>query len=313
MLAYIVRRLVILPIMLFFVIVVAFLMMHFAPGDPAAFIAGPSAERETVEAIRKELGIDLPLHQQFVIYFSRVIQGNLGRSYIKRTLVVDELRYAFTNTLYLVSFSVIWPIIIAIPLGIFASIHQNTIIDRLTTVFSVLGLSMPNFFLGLLFAWILAFKLELFPISGIGRPILSLNGLRYIILPSLTLGATNIGSMARLTRSNMLEVLRQDYVRTARAKGLREKTVIYKHALRNAALPIWTVLGLQLAYMLAGAVVVETIFAWPGLGRLLYMAITQRDFPTIQGSIMLMATMFILVNLFVDIVYTWFDPRVRFN
>lgn len=313
MLTYIARRLLTLPLILVVVTMIAFLIMHFAPGDPAAMIAGSGAQQEQVEAIRKELGLDQPLINQLLAYIGRVLKGDFGRSYIKKTLVMEDLKYSFSNTLYLVVLATIWPLLIAIPMGIFAATHQNTIYDRACTTLSVVGLSAPIFFVGLLLGWLFGYKLRWLPISGIGRPILSMTGLRHLVLPAFTLGVGNLASLTRLTRSSMLEVLRQDYIKTARSKGLKEWRVVYEHALRNAALPIWTVVGIQFAYMLAGAVITETIFAWPGLGYLTYTAITQRDFPTIQGALLVIGTIFVLVNLIVDVIYAWLDPRIQYE
>lgn len=313
MLAYFFRRILLLLPILFVIIILTFIIIHITPGDPAAIIAGPGANQKQVDAIRKQMGLDLPLLQQFFMYFKKVIRGDLGRSFIRETPVLDELIAAFKNTSYLVIIAFIWSVTIAIPLGIYAAIYQNSFYDRLCTTLAIMGISAPSFLIGLVLIWLFGFKLNWLPISGVGHPLLSLNGFKYAILPAITLGGLNVASLTRITRSTMLEVLRQDYIRTARAKGLTERKVIYKHALKNASIPIVTIIGLQLAYMLGGSIVIESIFNWPGMGRLTYIAIITRDFPLIQGFMIFIATVFVLINLFIDLIYAWLDPHVRYE
>ena len=309
---YLVKRLIQLPIIMLGVLVCVFLIVQLTPGDPAAALAGPAAGPEEVELIREELGLNKPMVEQFFIYIGNLLKGDLGYSYMRKTAVSDGLSEAFGNTVYLVIFARIWSILVAIPLGIIAAVKQDTIFDKLSMGGSLLGVSIPGFWLGLMMMRLFSYKLGWLPFSGMGDSKWSLDGILHVILPSLMLGLPQLASLARLTRSEMLEVWRQDYIKTARAKGLKERSVIYKHALKNAALPLVTLIGTQTGYMLGGAVVVESIFAWPGLGRYSITAITGSDYPAIQASILLFAFLFLIVNLIVDITYSYLDPRIKY-
>lgn len=309
---YLIKRLIQLPVILLGVLIFSFLIIQLTPGDPAATLAGPSAGVEEVQAIREELGLNKPIIEQFGTYVWNLLHGNFGRSFTRKTDVAQGLMIAFGNTVYLVLFARIWSILVAIPLGISAAIKQNTIYDKVCMTGSMLGVSIPTFWLGLMLMYIFSLKLHWLPFSGMGSSMWSWDGMLHVILPAFILGLPQVATLARLTRSGMLEVLRQDYIRTARAKGLKERSIIYKHALKNAALPIVTVIGIQTGYMLGGAVVVENIFAWPGLGRYSIASIVSSDYPGIQASILLFALLFLVVNLIVDLIYGFMDPRIKY-
>jgi peptide/nickel transport system permease protein len=310
---YVVRRLLLLPIILFGVSVLVFLVLHLVPGNPAQVIAGPDAPPETVAAIERELGLDRPLPEQYVLYISRVLQGDLGRSLRSRRPVLSDVMDALPNTLQLALVAALITPLVAIPLGVAAAARRGTAVDSGLMLVSMLGITLPVFALALGFMWVFGYQLRLFPISGYAGPIWTADGLRSVALPALTLAIGAVAQLARLTRSAMLEVLNQDYVRTARAKGLGEGIVLLRHGLANAMLPVVTVLGLQIALLLSGAVVTETVFAWPGIGRLAVFAIQSRDFPLVQGTVLVVAVMFVLLNLTVDVLYAYVDPRIHYG
>jgi ABC-type dipeptide/oligopeptide/nickel transport system permease component len=310
---YVVRRLLLLPIILFGVSVLVFLVLHLVPGNPAQAIAGPDAPPETVAAIERELGLDRPLPEQYVLYISRVLQGDLGRSLRSRRPVLSDVMDALPNTLQLALVAALITPLVAIPLGVAAAARRGTAVDSGLMLVSMLGITLPVFALALGFMWVFGYQLRLFPISGYAGPIWTADGLRSVALPALTLAIGAVAQLARLTRSAMLEVLNQDYVRTARAKGLGEGIVLLRHGLANAMLPVVTVLGLQIALLLSGAVVTETVFAWPGIGRLAVFAIQSRDFPLVQGTVLVVAVMFVLLNLAVDVLYAYVDPRIHYG
>lgn len=293
--------------------VLVFLILHIAPGDPAMIVAGPTAPPDVVANIRTQLGLDQPVLVQYWRYISNALRGDLGRSILTRRSVSEEVATAFLNTFELVIAARIWSLLVAIPIGVVAAVKRQSIFDKLSMVTALLGLSLPIFWIGLMAIWLFAFQLGWFPVSGRGGPVWSADGLRHLVLPALTLGGIQIPALARLTRSSVLEALGQDYVRTARAKGLAERLVVAKHALKNALLPVVTVVGLQFATLLGGAVVTETIFSWPGLGRLAVTAILTRDFPVVQGTILVAALTFITINLLVDLVYALLDPRIKYT
>jgi ABC-type dipeptide/oligopeptide/nickel transport system permease component len=310
---YVVRRLLLLPIILFGVSVLVFLVLHLVPGNPAQAIAGPDAPPDTVAAIERELGLDRPLPEQYVLYISRVLQGDLGRSLRSRRPVLSDVMDALPNTLQLALVAALITPLVAIPLGVAAAARRGTAVDSGLMLVSMLGITLPVFALALGFMWVFGYQLRLFPISGYAGPIWTADGLRSVALPALTLAIGAVAQLARLTRSAMLEVLNQDYVRTARAKGLGEGIVLLRHGLANAMLPVVTVLGLQIALLLSGAVVTETVFAWPGIGRLAVFAIQSRDFPLVQGTVLVVAVMFVLLNLAVDVLYAYVDPRIHYG
>jgi ABC-type dipeptide/oligopeptide/nickel transport system permease component len=264
-----------------------------------------------IEAIRRDLGLDRPLYEQFARYLARLVQGDLGVSIINNVPVAQELGNTVGPTLELMVASLIWSIPIGITLGTLGAYYRGRLVDRAITAFAVAGGSVPVFFLGLLLIWYVGFKLQWLPFTGRGGPLWTWEGLKAIALPALTLGGVFIGPVARMTRTAVLDVLSVEHVRTARAKGLGEFAVVTRHALRNALIPVVTLIGLQIGFLLGGAVVTETVFSWPGVGRLAVGAILSSDFPMAQGTIIVLSLGFIVINLIVDVLYAALDPRVR--
>ncbi|AFV75572.1 ABC-type dipeptide/oligopeptide/nickel transport system, permease component [Thermus oshimai JL-2] len=304
--AYILRRLLIALPTLFGVVVLVFLMVRLAPGDPAVLLAGEFATPETLEAIRARYGLDRSLPEQFLIYLGALLRGDLGESARSRRPVLEELATYFPNTLELAAAAILVALLLGVPLGVLAALRPGSGLDLGVMVLALLGVSMPVFWFGLLAILIFSVGLGWFPVAGKGT-------LAHLVLPAVTLGVNATALLARMTRGTLLEVLSQDYIRTARAKGLAERVVIFKHALRNALIPVVTVAGLEFGSLLSGAVITETIFAWPGLGQLLVGSILARDYPVVQGAVLLVAVSFVLVNLLVDLLYAWIDPRVRYD
>ena len=306
MVHYILKRLAMLIPVLFGVTIVSFSLLQIVPGDPAVLLAGEDANPDFIEAVRKEYGFDQPLYVQYWRFISRAVQGDFGVSIRNREPVINLLmqRFAFTVQLSFLS------ILIAAAIGLFAGVisatRQYSVFDNLSMLGALFGISMPIFWLGLLLMLVFSVELRWFPAGGAG-------GLRHLILPAIALGAASAAVIARMTRASMLEVVRQDYIRTARANGLREWVVIYKHALKNAMIPVITVFGLEFGYMLGGAVLTETVFSLPGVGRLMVEGIFQRDYSVVQGSMLLVAGTFVLVNLLTDIAYALFDPKIRYE
>jgi len=304
------RLLMAIPV-LFGVVLVGFLLMQVVPSDPALVRAGPSATPDVIAAIRRDMGLDRPLYEQFAIYFWQLLQGNLGVSIINNVPVVQELANTVGPTLELMFASLIWSIPTGIALGTIGAYWRGRVVDRLITGFAVAGGSIPVFFLGLLLIWYVGFQLQLLPFTGRAGPIWTAEGFQAILLPAIALGGTFIGPVARMTRTAVLDVLGVEHVRTARAKGLGEFQVVTRHALRNALIPVVTLIGLQIGFLLGGAVVTETVFSWPGVGRLAVGAILSADFPMAQGTIIVLSLGFIIINLVVDVLYAALDPRMR--
>lgn len=304
------RLLLSVPVLLG-VLIFGFLLIKIAPGDPAMVVAGPTATPDVVEKIRQEMGLDQPTLVQFWRYMSRVAQGDLGKSMINNTSVAAELASAVGATAELMLACLLWAVPAGIALGTIAAVNQRGLLDRGVMALSVAGVSMPVFFIGLLLLEYLGYKWQLLPFLGRGGPLWTAQGLAHVVLPAMTLGFVFVGPVARMTRASVLDVLKADYVRTARAKGLRESTVIISHALRNALIPIVTLVGLQAGYLLGGAVVTESIYSWPGVGRLAVGAILASDLPLAQGAILVLAMCFVVINLIVDILYGLLDPRVN--
>jgi len=303
------RLLVSLPVLVG-ILFLCFCLMQVAPADPALIIAGADASPEIVAAIRLDLGLDRPLLIQFGEYIGRVARGDLGRSIISNKSVLEELASTIGPTTELMVGAMLLAVPLGLLLGTIAAVRRGTLLDRSIVALSVAGVSMPVFFVGLLLIQYVGYLWDLLPFTGRTGPVWD-GGLPSLILPCLTLGSVLIGPIARLTRTAVLEVLGADFVRTARAKGLRESAVVIHHALRNALIPVVTLVGLQAAFLLGGAVVTETMFSWPGVGRLAVGAIVSSDFPTAQGAIMILALAFLLINLSVDILYVVLDPRVQ--
>ena len=296
---------------LFGVLLIGFLLMQVVPTDPATVRAGPQATAEVVAAIRAELGLDAPIWMQFGKYLGRLAQGDLGVSIINNVQVTQELGATIGPTLELMFAALLWSIPTGIFLGTVAAYWRGSLLDKGIMAISVAGVSVPVFFLGLVLIWFVGFQWQLLPFIGRGGPIWSLDGIRALILPAVTLGGVLVGPVARMTRTAVVDTLSADHVRTARAKGLAEHLVVLRHALRNALIPIVTLIGLQIGFLLGGAVVTETIFSWPGVGRLAVGAILSADFPMAQGTIIVLSAGFILINLTVDLLYAVLDPRVR--
>jgi ABC-type dipeptide/oligopeptide/nickel transport system permease component len=301
---YIFKRFLISVPTLLLVVTLVFLAFQLIPGDPARMYVGVDASQEAVEQVRHDLGLDQPVWTQYVTYMSRLVHGDLGKSIYTRRSVVSELAPRFRNTLELSLAAIVFATVVGVVLGTLATVKQGTGWDRLLTVLSLFGISMPVFWLGLLLTYVFSVHWHLLPSAGNET-------WRHFLMPTLCLSAFSLAFITRMTRSALLEVLAQDYVRTALAKGVREAVVVGWHALRNAMLPVVTVVGLRFGYMLGGAVVTEEVFAWPGLGRLLVTAVGQRDIPLVQGALLLFGASFVLVNLLVDLVYGILDPRIR--
>lgn len=311
MIQHVAHRLLISVPVLIGVLLVGFLLLQVVPTDPATVMAGPTATHEEIEAIREAMGLNEPVIVQFGIYLGRVLQGDLGRSMISNTAVATELGNTVGPTVELMLASLIWAVPLGILLGTLAAVRRGKISDRIIMAISVAGVSMPIFWFGLMLIQYVGFHWQLFPFQGRGGPLWTLDGLDHIVLPAITLGGVFIGPVARMTRTSLLEVLGSDFVRTARAKGVSERRVVVSHALRNSLIPVVTLIGLQIGFLLGGAVVTETMFAWPGVGRLAVGAIVSADYALAQGAILVLALSFLLVNLAVDVLYAFLDPRVR--
>ncbi|MCG8684813.1 MAG: ABC transporter permease [Desulfobacterales bacterium] len=337
MLKYISKRLLLLIPTLFGVVTIVFFMMSLAPGDPARLALGAHATPEAVEVMRQELGLDQPLHIQYIKYLKQVVQLDFGKSIKTGEPVLYELLSRFPATIELSFISIVIATILGILAGIVSATRQNSVVDFSAMFAALVGVSMPVFWLALLLIMVFSVGLNLFPTGGRMNirlffepitqfylvdsliylvkeqdPTYLISTLKHITLPAIALATIPLAVIARVTRSSMLEVVRQDYIRTARAKGLSQRKVIYKHALRNALLPVVTIIGIEFGYNLAGAVLTEEIFSWPGIGRWLYAAVTARDIPAVQGGVILIATVFVLVNLTVDIIYAFINPKIRY-
>lgn len=310
---YLFRRLLLSIPVVFGVVVSVFLVLHLTPGNPALLIAGQDATPEQVAAVTAELGLDRPLWEQGLIYFGKLLSGDLGRSLRTRQPVAAEIMRTLPRTIELVVVSSIFSIGLAIPLGTISAVKRRSVLDKTSMVFALAGISLPTFAIGMVLTWLFAYKLDWFPVQGDGGPIWTKSGFHHVILPAITLGLANLASLARITRSAMLDVLSHDYIRTARAKGLSVWRVNAKHALRNAILPVITLIGVQVGYGLGGAVITETIFARSGIGRLLINGISTRDFPLVQGVLLVVAINFVIINLLADLAYAWVDPRITYS
>jgi peptide/nickel transport system permease protein len=313
-LAYAVRRLAQIVPVLLFASGVIFLMIYLVPGDPAFAILGPDARPEQVAAIRQQMGLDQPLLAQYVRWLGRVARGDLGVSFLNSYPVWGLILLKLPATLALGVGGLVVALAISLPLGILSAVRRSPALDATASAFASLGLSVPTFWLGILLVLLFSLRLQWLPASGyvpfLEQPVVSL---RHLVLPSLTLGIAISAILTRFVRSAMLEVIHQAYVQTARAKGVPEHRVVLRHALRNALIPVVTVLGVQFASLLGGAVIVETVFSWPGIGRLAVNAIWRRDYPVITGTTLVFAVVFVLTNLVVDVMYTVIDPRVRYD
>jgi len=334
MLRYIIKRcLTIIPVLIG-VSLLVFGLIRLIPGDPATVMLGERATDESIARIRTQLGLDKPIYEQYLIYMSRVVRGDLGTSVLRQEPVTQEIIRRFPATIELSLGAILIALMVGIPAGLISAIRRGSWFDSASMLVALTGVSMPIFWLGLMLTLLFAVALRWFPTGGRldaqtefetitnllildsllkGQPQITIQALRHLFLPALALGTIPMAIIARMTRSSMLEVLSQDYIRTAHAKGLRERVVVTRHALRNALLPVITVVGLQVGILLAGAILTETIFSWPGIGRWIVEAIYARDYPIVQGVTLFVATVFVLVNLTVDIMYACIDPRIRFD
>ncbi|EDN2418967.1 TPA: glutathione ABC transporter permease GsiC [Salmonella enterica subsp. enterica serovar Javiana] len=306
MLNYVLKRLLGLIPTLLIVAVLVFLFVHLLPGDPARLIAGPEADAQVIALVRQQLGLDQPLHVQFWRYITHVLQGDFGTSMVSRRPVSEEIASRFLPTLWLTITSMIWAVLFGMALGIAAAVWRNRWPDRVGMTLAVTGISFPAFALGMLLMQIFSVDLGWLPTVGA-------DSWQHYILPSLTLGAAVASVMARFTRSSFVDVLSEDYMRTARAKGVSETWVVLKHGLRNAMIPVVTMMGLQFGFLLGGSIVVEKVFNWPGLGRLLVDSVDMRDYPVIQAEVLLFSLEFILINLVVDVLYAAINPAIRYK
>ncbi|KAA8729124.1 glutathione ABC transporter permease GsiC [Ewingella americana] len=306
MLNYFLKRLLGLIPTLLIVAVLVFLFVHLLPGDPARLAAGQDADQSVVELVRKDLGLDKPLYQQFFTFFSHALRGDFGHSMVSKRPVIDEIGSRFLPTLWLTLTSMLWSVIFGLVIGVVSAVWRNRWPDRVGMALAVSGISFPAFALGMLLMQVFSVQLGWLPTIGA-------DGWQHYILPSITLGAAVAAIMARFTRASFVEVMQEDYMRTARAKGVRETLVVVKHGLRNAMIPVVTMMGLQFGFLLGGSIVVEKVFNWPGLGRLLIDSVEMRDYPVIQAEVLLFSLEFILINLLVDMLYAVINPSIRYK
>jgi len=290
-----------------------FASMHLAPGDPAAVIGGPTATKADLNAIRESLGLNDSFFVQYWHYLSGVLHGDLGYSFQTKQSVAEAISIRFPNTLSLAIASMVVAVIIGVITGIVSALKQNSWMDVSSTIIALAGISVPNFWLGAILILIFGVNLQILPVGGLDSPIWTVEGFKQIILPSIALGTASAAMIARMSRSSMLEVIRADYIRTARAKGVKEKSIVWIHALKNSMIPVITVIGLNFGFLLGGTIITEQVFAINGVGRLMIDAIAARDFPMVQGAVLLVASMFVIVNLLVDILYVFIDPRISYD
>lgn len=311
---YVLRRLLALIPVALVVATVAFTLMHLAPGDPASIIAGPDASADDIKKLQHQLDLDAPVYVQLVRWYGRLLRGDLGNSIFLRKPVLAAIADRVEPTLLLTAFATLISVVIGVPAGIVSARRQNTAADQSLMMFALVGISIPNFLLGLLLILIFAVRLGWFPVAGYS-PLEDgwLATLRSLVLPAFALGFVQSALVARITRSSMLDVLREQFILAGRAKGLAEKALVYKHALKNAMIPIITIIGISFALLIGGAVVVETVFNIPGVGRLIISAVLRRDYPVIQGVVLCIAGIYMIVNLLVDLSYLVLDPRVRYQ
>ncbi|RBQ34195.1 glutathione ABC transporter permease GsiC [Rahnella aquatilis] len=306
MLNYFLKRLLGLIPTLLIVAVLVFLFVHLLPGDPARLMAGQDADASVVELVRQDLGLDKPLYQQFLTFFGNALTGDFGHSMVSKRPVIDEISSRFMPTFWLTMASMLWSVIFGLVIGVVSAVWRNRWPDRLGMALAVSGISFPAFALGMLLMQIFSVELGWLPTVGA-------DSWQHYILPSVTLGAAVAAIMARFTRASFVEVMQEDYMRTARAKGVHEAVVVVKHGLRNAMIPVVTMMGLQFGFLLGGSIVVEKVFNWPGLGRLLVDSVEMRDYPVIQAEVLLFSLEFILINLLVDMLYAVINPSIRYK
>jgi peptide/nickel transport system permease protein len=303
---YLLSRLAQLFPVVFGVVTIVFLLLHLIPGDPVEIMLGESAVAAQKEELRRELKLDHPVAAQYVEFLGGLATGDLGVSFRSREPVLREILSRFPATLLLAAASLLVAVLIAVPLGILSAMRQHSLLDHLSAFLAMLGLSMPNFWLGPLLILIFSIRLGIFPVAGFGTA-------RHLVLPALTMGTGMAAILMRMLRSSLLEEIRQEYVRVAAAKGLSRRATVLRHALKNSAIPVLTVLGLQFGALLSGSIITETIFSWPGIGRLMVQAIDARDYPLVQGCVLFIALCTVTVNLATDLLYSRLDPRIRYG
>ena len=301
---FIIKRLILLFPVVFGVLTLVFILIHLIPGDPVDLMLGENARATDKEKLREELRLNEPLGRQYLLFLGGAIQGDFGISIHTKQPVTRLILNRYPKTIKLTIAAMIMALVISLPIGIFSALKQYSFVDNTSMFFALLGVSMPNFWLGPLLMIVFCVNLGWFPISGD-------EGIRSIVLPAVTLGTAMAAILSRMVRSSMLEVIHQEYITTARAKGLSEKRIVLRHALKNALVPIVTIIGLQFGALLAGAIITETIFSWPGIGRLLVQAIHSRDYPLVQGCVLVISISYVLINLFTDIAYSYIDPRIK--
>ncbi|MUK87609.1 ABC transporter permease subunit [Ornithinibacillus sp. L9] len=313
MISFIIRRMGQLVLLLLGISFIVFMSMHIAPGDPATIIGGPTAKESDLEAIREDLGLNKPVFVQYVDYLKGILQGDFGYSYQNSQPVGEAIATRLPNTIKLAVSSMIVAIIIGLIAGMISAMKQNSWLDVTSTTFALVGVSIPNFWLGAMLILVFAVNLQWLPVSGLSEPFYTMDGMKQLVLPSITLGTASAAIIARMSRSSMLEVVKSDYIRTAKAKGVKHKTVIWVHALRNALIPVITVVGINFGALLGGTIITEQVFAINGIGRLMIDAIAARDFPMVQATVLLVASIFVIINLIVDIIYVKVDPRISYE
>lgn len=303
---YVLRRIGLLVPVVLGVVTVVFLIVHLIPGDPVEIMLGEQARAVDREALRHEMGLDKPIHLQYVAFLKGLVRGDLGQSLHTKQPVLTSIARRLPATIELAAAAMAVALLLAIPLGLLAAYKKDSLVDQGSMLFALLGISMPNFWLGPLLIIVFSLKLGWFPVSGRGS-------LAHVVLPAITLGTAMAAILTRMTRASMLDVIQSDYITTARAKGVRESLVVLKHAFRNALIPVVTIVGLQIGGLLAGSIITETIFAWPGIGRLTIQAINARDYPLVQGCVLIIALGYVLVNFATDLLYGLIDPRIRYE
>lgn len=313
MLRYLLRRLIGMIPVLFGVTAIVSSLIYLAPGDPARAALGDQADPQAVQDLRAELGVDDPVYIRYIDWLTDVLQGDMGNSIVTGEPVTAMILARLWPTLELSLVAMLITFIIALPLGVIAAVRQYTWMDTGSMVFAIFWLSMPSFWLGLILIFLFAVHWPVFPISGRADSVLTIEWLSYLALPAFAIGARRAGLLTRLTRSSMLEIINEDYIRTAKGKGIGSKAVIYTHALKNAMIPIVTLVGLQVPLIISGSVIIEIVFAWPGLGRLLVDSVLRRDYPVVQAIVLVYAIIVLLANLAVDVSYTYLDPRITYD
>jgi len=312
MFGYIIKRLLWIIPVLIGVSLILFGIMQLIPGDPASVLLGPKASQEAVDTLNERFGLNKPIYTQYYLLMKNFITGNLESIYYRVTvisIILDKLK----ATIELGLTSLVIAVVLAIPIGIVAAVKKNSFFDYFSMMLATLGISVPVFFTGIILIYIFSVNFNLLPSSGYGGSLLTVQGWRHIILPAVSLSSILIASTSRLTRSSMLDILQEDYIRTARAKGLKEKIVINKHAFKNAMIPVITNIGNQMATLFGGAILTETVFAWPGIGRLAVKAVSYRDQPLVFGTILVLSFLYVLTNLFIDILYVFIDPQISYS